>query len=70
MDEQTKELLYNLAFGIIDLINENERLQRENEELRAYKEQRFEMDAQHLQTQMNTLNEIGSMVTKKEVQEE
>ena len=60
MDEQTKTLLYNLACGIIDLIDENERLQRENKNLIAYKERRAEMDAKHLQTQMDVFNDIFS----------
>ena len=60
MDEQTKELLYNIAYGIFGLLAENEKLQAENEELRAYKEWRSEMDAQHLQTQMDVFNDMFS----------
>ena len=60
MDEQTKTLLYNLACGIIDLIDENERLQRENRNLNAYKDQRVQMDAKYLQTQMDVFNDIFS----------
>lgn len=60
MDKQTKTLLYNLACGIIDLIDENERLQRENRNLTAYKEHRAEMDAKYLQTQIDVFNDMFS----------
>lgn len=58
MEEQTKELLYNLACGIIELINENERLERENKNLTAYKERRAEMDTKYLQKQMDVFNDM------------
>lgn len=66
MDEQTKTLLYNLASGIIDLINENERLQRENQNLTAYKERRVKMDAKYLQTQIDVFNDITSKLKSKQ----
>jgi hypothetical protein len=65
MDEQTKTLLYNLACGIIDLINENERLQRENKNLTAYKERRAEMDAEHLKMQTNAFYDTISQQESK-----
>lgn len=65
MDEQTKALLYSIADGIFSLLAENEKLQKENEELRAYKEQRAEMDARHLQIQMDTFNDIMSGLQEK-----
>ena len=65
-EQHTKDFLYNIALGIIDLIDENERLQRENANLTAYKEQRVKMDAQHLQRQIDTFNDIASKLSAKQ----
>lgn len=63
--DDIKDLLYDLATGIIDLIDENEKLKRENRNLTAYKEQRVEMDVRHLQTQIDTFNDIVSTLKVK-----
>ena len=66
MEQDIKELLYNLAVGIIKLVTENEELEKENEELREYKERRVKMDAQHLQRQIDTFGDIMSQLQEKQ----
>lgn len=39
MKDETKDLLYTLAKGIIDLLYENEELKAKNEDLQYYKQQ-------------------------------
>jgi hypothetical protein len=66
MDEQTKTLLYNLAQGILDLLEENSGLQIENAELKLYKERREKMDAEHLQTQANAFGQTIDAASQKQ----
>lgn len=61
-----KELLREFAYDLLDLLEENERLQEENKELRKYKEQRIKEDAEYLQTQQDTLNSVLTMLVEKE----
>lgn len=61
-----KELLREFAYDLLDLLEENERLQEENKELRKYKEQRIKEDAEYLQMQQDTLNSVLTMLVEKE----
>ena len=66
MDEQTKTLLYNLAQGILDLLEENSGLHIKNAALQLYKERREKMDAEHLQRQTNAFYDtISKQESKK-----
>lgn len=56
MDE-IKNLLYDLAVGVVELFHENDRLKAENKELRAYKEERVKEDQEYLQFQANMVGE-------------
>ena len=59
-----KELLREFAYDLLDLLEENERLQEENKELREYKEQRTKEDADYLQMQQDTLTNVLTMLVK------
>ena len=56
MDE-IKDLLYDLAMGIVDLFHENAHLKAENKRLQKDIDERVEIDRQILQTQMNAVGE-------------
>lgn len=56
MDE-IKNLLYDLAIGVVELFHENDRLKAENKELRAYREERVKEDQEYLQFQANMVGE-------------
>lgn len=57
MNEEIKDLLYELALGIVDLFHENDRLRAENKELRAYKDERVKEDQEYLQFSINNTAE-------------
>lgn len=59
-----KELLREFAYDLLDLLEENERLQEENKELRKYKKQRAKEDADYLQMQQDTLTNVLTMLVK------
>ncbi len=61
-----KELLREFAYDLLDLLEENKKLQEENKELRKYKEQRTKEDAEYLQMQQNTLTNVLTMLVEKE----
>lgn len=56
MDE-IKDLLYDLAMGIVDLFHENAHLKAENKKLRQDLDERIEIDRQILQNQINAVGE-------------
>lgn len=60
-----KELLREFAYDLLDLLEENEKLQKENKELREYKKQRIKEDAEYLQMQQDTLNDVLTMLVEK-----
>ncbi len=60
-----KELLRTFAYDLLDLLEENERLQEENKELRKYKKQRTKEDADYLQMQQDTLTNVLTMLVEK-----
>lgn len=60
-----KELLRTFAYDLLDLLEENERLQEENKELRKYKKQRTKEDADYLQMQQDTLTSVLTMLVEK-----
>lgn len=60
-----KELLRTFAYDLLDLLEENERLQEENKELRKYKKQRTKEDADCLQMQQDTLTNVLTMLVEK-----
>lgn len=60
-----KELLREFAYDLLDLLQEDERLQEENKELREYKKQRTKEDAEYLQMQQDTLNNVLTMLVEK-----
>lgn len=60
-----KELLRTFAYDLLDLLEENERLQEENKELRKYKKQRTKEDAEYLQMQQDTLTSVLTMLVEK-----
>lgn len=60
-----KELLREFAYDLLDLLEENERLQEENKELREYKKQRIKGDAECLQIQQDTLTDVLMMLVEK-----
>lgn len=59
-----KKLLRTFAYDLLDLLEENERLQEENKELREYKKQRVRMDFEHLQRQQDTLTSVLTMLAE------
>lgn len=59
-----KELLRTFAYDLLDLLEENERLQEENKELRKYKKQRTKEDADYLQMQQDTLTNVLTMLVE------
>lgn len=59
-----KELLREFAYDLLDLLEENEKLQEENKELRKYKKQRTKEDADYLQMQQDTLTNVLTMLVK------
>lgn len=60
-----KELLRKFAYDLLDLLEENEKLQEENKELRKYKKQRTKEDAEYLQMQQDTLTNVLTMLVEK-----
>nr|DAI38396.1 MAG TPA: hypothetical protein [Caudoviricetes sp.] len=60
-----KELLREFAYDLLDLLEESERLQEENKELREYKKQRIKEDAECLQMQQDTLTDVLMMLVEK-----
>lgn len=60
-----KELLRTFAYDLLDLLEENEKLQEENKELRKYKKQRTKEDADYLQMQQDTLTNVLTMLVEK-----
>ena len=60
-----KEFLRTFAYDLLDLLEENERLQEENKELRKYKKQRTKEDADYLQMQQDTLTNVLTMLVEK-----
>lgn len=60
-----KELLREFAYDLLDLLEENEKLQEENKELKKYKKQRTKEDAEYLQMQQNTLTNVLTMLVEK-----
>lgn len=60
-----KELLREFAYDLLDLLEENERLQEENKEFRKYKKQRTKEDADYLQMQQDTLTNVLTMLVEK-----
>lgn len=60
-----KEFLREFAYDLLDLLEENERLQEENKELRKYKKQRTKEDAEYLQMQQDTLTNVLTMLVEK-----
>lgn len=60
-----KELLREFAYDLLDLLEESERLQEENKELREYKKQRIKEDAEYLQMQQDTLTDVLMMLVEK-----
>lgn len=60
-----KEFLREFAYDLLDLLEENERLQEENKELRKYKKQRTKEDADYLQMQQDTLTNVLTMLVEK-----
>lgn len=60
-----KELLREFAYNLLDLLEEDERLQEENKELRKYKEQRQKEDVDYLQMQQDTLTDVLTMLVEK-----
>ena len=63
--KMNKELLREFAYDLLDLLEENERLQEENKELRKYKKQRTKEDAEYLQMQQDTLTNVLTMLVEK-----
>lgn len=59
-----KEFLREFAYDLLDLLEENERLQVENKELRKYKRQRIKEDADYLQLQQDTLTNVLTMLVE------
>lgn len=59
-----KEFLREFAYDLLDLLEENEKLQEENKELRKYKKQRTKEDAEYLQMQQDTLTNVLTMLVK------
>lgn len=59
-----KEFLREFAYDLLDLLEENEKLQEENKELRKYKKQRTKEDAEHLQMQQDTLTSVLTMLVE------
>ena len=57
MNEEIKDLLYELAMGIVDLFHENAHLKAENKKLQKDIDERIEIDRQILQNQMNAVGE-------------
>lgn len=64
MNEDIKTFLYEIACGIIDIIDENTRLQQENKKLKHYKEERERGDQKQLQDSMNTFWETVELFAK------
>lgn len=60
-----KEFLREFAYDLLDLLEENEKLQEENKELRKYKKQRTKEDAEYLQMQQDTLTSVLTMLVEK-----
>lgn len=60
-----KELLREFAYDLLDLLEENEKLQEENKELRKYKKQRTKEDVEYLQAQQDTLTNVLTMLVEK-----
>lgn len=56
MDE-IKDLLYELAVGIVDLFHENAKLKAENKRLQKDIDERIQLDRQIFQNQMNAVGE-------------
>ena len=57
MNEEIKDLLYELAMSIVDLFHENAHLKAENKRLQEDIDERVEIDRQILQNQMNAVGE-------------
>lgn len=57
MNEEIKDLLYELAMSIVDLFHENAHLKAENKRLQKDIDERVEIDRQILQNQMNAFGE-------------
>lgn len=58
MNEEIKDLLYELAMSIVDLFHENTHLKAENKRLQKDIDERVEIDRQILQNQTNAVGEI------------
>jgi len=48
-ENEIKDLLYDLAMGIVDLFHENAELREINKQLKKYKEKREQEDQEYLQ---------------------
>ena len=57
MNEDIKDLLYELARSIVDLFHENAHLKAENKRLQKDIDERIEIDRQILQNQMKAVGE-------------
>ena len=57
MNEEIKDLLYELAVGIVDLFHENAKLKAENKELKKYKAERVKEDQEYLQRSQENVTE-------------
>ena len=64
-NEDIKTFLYEIACGIIDIIDENTILRQENKELKHYKEERARMDQEQVQSSVNTFWETVEKFTTK-----
>ena len=62
MNEEIKDLLYELACGIVDLFHENAKLKAENKKLQAYKEERVKEDQEYLQRSQENVTETLALL--------
>lgn len=62
MNEEIKDLLYELAVGIIDLFHENAKLKAENKELKKYKTERVKEDQEYLKRSQENVTETLALL--------
>lgn len=65
MMNETQDLLYDLAVGIVDLFHENAKLKVENKELRKYKEVREKQDHEYFKQSQKIIGETIKIMLEK-----